>query len=594
MADKYSGFRPHQGGSIDGFLSGAGQQPRRRPFRGAVPTQTATPAGGHPLTLPKTPFAAPSPRPTAPQVPRGPRPLSDVAASTDVLPRPEQSVRPQQSMSAVAAQPSAAQTQSQAMSSTTTASARPLRPAAELKPRAAAKPAKQKQKGGFKRKFKKFMKILGILVLLAALALGGIFYKDIAKLTGNKNPLSLFGAFTPARLNNENGRVNVLVAGNSADDLGHDGAQLTDSIMVLSLDTHNDTALMLSIPRDLYVQIPGFGHAKINEAYPDGGMDLLQKVVENDLGIPIHYQVLVNYSAFRDLVNAVGGITITIDSPDPRGIYDPSLDYTTRNCCALAKYPNGPVTLDGKQALNLARARGDAYGSYGYPGTDFTRTEYQRKMLLAIKDKASSPSVIANPFKVVKLIDAVGNNVRTNLQVDEIETLYSYMKNIPDNKIDSYNINTLKGDNTTMLANYTTPTGQSALIPAAGIDDFTAIAEQIQWVFTATPIQKEAANVVLLNGTNTVGLAREQAVTLKSLGMMVPAQSDAPANQQTTTIIDNSGGKKPATLAELQRRYSATVVTNKDLIANYPGADFIVILGQNVAAQQAKAATSGN
>ena len=170
--------------------------------------------------------------------------------------------------------------------------------------------------------------------------------------------------------------------------------------MVLSVNTRNNTALMLSIPRDLWVNIPGVGHSKINAAYTNGGMDKLQDVVEADMELTIDYQVLVNYSAFKDLVNAIGGITITIASDDKRGIYDPSLDYTTRNCCALAKYPNGPVKLNGKQALNLARARGDAYGSYGFPASDFDRTNHQRQMLLAIKDKASSPSVIANPFKV--------------------------------------------------------------------------------------------------------------------------------------------------------------------------------------------------
>src|SRR5580765_6800936 len=117
--------------------------------------------------------------------------------------------------------------------------------------------------------------------------------------------------------------------------------------MVLSVDTKKNTALMLSVPRDLWVNIPGVGHSKINAAYPNGGMNKLQSVVEDNLGLTIDYQVLVNYGAFRDLVNAVGGINITIASDDPRGIYDPSLDYTSRHCCALAKYPNGQVTLNG-------------------------------------------------------------------------------------------------------------------------------------------------------------------------------------------------------------------------------------------------------
>src|SRR5262249_37731197 len=185
------------------------------------------------------------------------------------------------------------------------------------------------------RIFKRSLAVLAALVLVGGLWFGFKFYRDIAKLTGNSNPFSLFTVFHPVALQNQNGRVNILLAANSADDPGHNGANLTDSIMVLSVNTKNNTALILSIPRDLWVDIPGVGHAKINSAYPNGGMDLLQEVVQDNLGLTIDYQALVNYGAFRDLVNAVGGITIIIKSDDPRGIYNPSLDYTTRHCCAL-------------------------------------------------------------------------------------------------------------------------------------------------------------------------------------------------------------------------------------------------------------------
>jgi LCP family protein required for cell wall assembly len=441
------------------------------------------------------------------------------------------------------------------------------------------KSGKERRPGSKKRIAKRIMLIFGALVLVMGLWFGFKFYKDISKITGNNNPLSLLGVFKPVALKNQNGRVNILVAGNSADDAGHNGGNLTDSIMVLSVNTKNNTAMMLSIPRDLWVNIPGVGHSKINAAYPNGGMDLLQQVVQDKLDLTIHYQVLVNYGAFQDLVNAIGNISITINSTDPRGIYDPSLDYTSRNCCALAKYPNGQVTLNGKQALNLARARGDAYGSYGYAQSDFTRTMYQRKMLIAIKDKASQSSVIANPFKVAGLVDAVGKNITTNLQVNEIETLYTYMKKVDDTKIDSYNINTLKGEDTTMLANYTSPDGQSALVPAAGVDDFTDIQAQIKKLFTADPVTKEGATVVVLNATDTVGLAMGQENKLIGKGMDVSVDS-ASVNQATTTIVDNSAGEKPNTLAYLKKQYKATVVTDATLTRTYPTADFILILGQ--------------
>jgi polyisoprenyl-teichoic acid--peptidoglycan teichoic acid transferase len=445
----------------------------------------------------------------------------------------------------------------------------------------------------WKRVLKRSGITLGVLVLLGGLWFGFKFYKDVSKITGNKNPLSLLSVFRPVSLKNQSGRVNILLAGNSADDVGHNGANLTDSIMVLSINTNNDTALMLSVPRDLWVNIPGLGYSKINAAITAGGMDKLQEVVQNNLGLTIDYQVLVNYGAFKDLVNAVGGITISIQSADPRGIYDPNIDYTTRSCCALAKYPNGPVTLNGQQALNLARARGDPspYGiPYGFADGDFDRTEHQRQMLMAVKDKSSQTSVISNPFKVSALVDAVGNNIKTNLQLDEIETLYTYMKKINDNSIASYNINTLKGGNTTMLANYTSPNGQSALIPAAGIDAFSAIQAQIQKILSSDPIAREGATVEVLNGTSTVGLASGQKSKLSVKGMTVGA-ADAQTTQASTTLIDNSQGKMPNTVAYLKKQYNATVITSTTLTAMYPNADFILILGQSAVPAPASSGT---
>jgi LCP family protein required for cell wall assembly len=451
-------------------------------------------------------------------------------------------------------------------------------------------PKKARKKHSWKWRFKRTGMVIGCLVILAGVWFGFKFYRDIANLTGNNNPFSLLSVFHPVPLKNQDGRVNILVAANSADDPGHNGANLTDSIMVLSIDTKKNTALILSVPRDLWVEVPGVGHTKINDAYPNGGMGTLQKVVEDNLGMTIDYRALVNYGAFRDLVNAVGGITITIKSDDPRGIYDPDLDYTTRYCCALAKYPNGPVTLNGKQALNLARARGEAYGSYGYAQSDFARTMYQREMLLAVKNKAVQTSVIANPLKVTKLVDAVGNNITTDLQLNEIETLYSDMKKINDNQIGSYNINTLKGSGTTMLQNYTSPDGESALIPAAGLDDFSDIQQQIRKLFSANPLVREGATVVVLNATDTTGLAAKQENLLYRKGMNVSADN-AVTNQATTTLIDNSNGDMPNTLAYLKKQYHPTITTSRTLTAGYPGADFILVLGQDAVP---KTTTTGN
>jgi hypothetical protein len=190
-----------------------------------------------------------------------------------------------------------------------------------------------------------------------------------------------------------------------------------------------------------------------------------------------------------------------------------------------------------------------------------------------------SPAVVSNPLKIGSLVDAVGNNVRTDLQVSELQALYYYTKKVDNTKIDSYNINTLKGDKAYMLTGDMIA-GQSVQVPVEGIDVFDDIQAQIKKVFTAGPLMKENAGIVILNGTDAVGLAKQQKNKLFAQGADVLSTDDAPANQPNTTIIDNSQGKKPNTLAYLKKTYSATVVASPTLTANYPAADFILIIGE--------------
>jgi LCP family protein required for cell wall assembly len=366
--------------------------------------------------------------------------------------------------------------------------------------------------------------------------------------------------------------------------------------MVVSVDLKHNTAFMLSVPRDLWVDIPGNGYAKINEAYPDGqsqhfnvpgyakgGMGLLEETVSQDFGIPISNYALVDYSALRQAVNAVGGVSITVKSDDPRGLYDPSIDYKTHG--PLVKLTNGPHVLTGQQALDLARARGDAYGSYGFTASDFTRTENQRQIMLALKDKMMTSSVLANPIKLGQLFDAFGSNVHTDLTTGNIRRLYDITKQMNTNNIKSIGLNkvALNGQkNVNLLVNYKAPNGSSALSPAAGLNDFSQIKAFIQQITSNNELSKEAATVVILNGSNTTGLAASEGKILSGKSITVSATANAPAEQNASSIIDNSGGKAPATLAVLKHTFNVTTLSkDAKLSQTYPDATFIVVLGEN-------------
>ncbi len=433
---------------------------------------------------------------------------------------------------------------------------------------------------------------LSVLVLLVGAFIGLKFIYNAYKLFGG----NLFGILHTTHLKGENrGRVNILLAGNSADDVGHNGGQLTDSIMIMSIDTRNHTAFLMSIPRDLWVNIPGGGHSNINAAYvvgqedhfhesgyPDGGMGLLEKVVEQDFGIPIDYYALVNYNALRDSVNAVGGINYTVHSSDPRGLYDPSIDYKTHG--PLVKLTNGPHNLNGEQALDLARARGDAYGSYGFAGADFQRTENQRAMLVALKNKAVTAGVLANPKKLTDLFDAVGSNVKTDMTLSEVRRLYDLTKQISSKNIKSLSLNDANGKS--LLASYTTRDGESALIPTAGVDDFSGIQAFVHQQTSSNPVVRENAGVVVLNGTGTSGLASQIRTKLRIKDLNVIDIGDAQGNQATTTIIDNSQGKKPATRQLLGQMFGNHFTTTNPYNGMYD-ADFIVVVGNDQASKYA-------
>jgi LCP family protein required for cell wall assembly len=304
-------------------------------------------------------------------------------------------------------------------------------------------------------------------------------------------------------------------------------------------------------------------------------MGMLEKIVSQNLGIPIHYYALVNYNALKQAVDSVGGVDFTVKSEDPRGLYDPNIDWTTRG--PLVKLTNGTHHLNGQQALDLARARGDAYNSYGFAGSDFTRTEHQRQLLIALKNKSTSAGTLANPAKLSSLSDAVGNNVKTDFKLDEVRRLYDLVKKVDNSGIKSLSLN--QADGKSLLASYQSPRGQSALIPARGVDNFSDIQAFVRRQTSSDPVVQESAKVVVLNGTSVNGLAVKWKQKLTGKNFIIDAVGDAKgADQPTTTIIDNSKGKKPSTRAALVKQFGDRV-TSQNPYANVYDVDFIIIIG---------------
>lgn len=308
--------------------------------------------------------------------------------------------------------------------------------------------------------------------LLTAGLVGGAAYAYTMYHTADKAVASvassgkLVDILKPEALDGEaSGRVNILIAGNSTDDPGHGGAELTDSLMVASVDIATKKISLISIPRDLWVTYDG-ANSKINAVYVAGGMDGLKSVAQEVTGLTINHTVLVNYSALRSMIDTVGGIDVTIDSPDPRGIYDPMIGFTIGN---------GVQHLSGEQALLLARSRNDpTYDgriAYGLPNGDFDRQMYQRKIAEALLAKITSSTTIVNPSTLAALVQDMSGNVTTNLSVGQIRRLYDL------GKVSTVSLVSIRTDasGNALLADYTSYDSQSALIPTAGADSYAGI-----------------------------------------------------------------------------------------------------------------------
>lgn len=201
----------------------------------------------------------------------------------------------------------------------------------------------------------------------------------------------------------ETGRTNVLILGSG--DPGHDGAGLTDTIMVLSIDNVSHRTAQISVPRDLRVTIPGRGPAKINAANVYGS-NTAREVVAATLGIPIHYLVQTDFSGLVGLVDAVGGIDIDVKTRLKDTEY-PCDDNQYRSC-GLDIMP-GSTHMDGALALKYVRCR------KGTCGDDFGRAERQQEVVRIIRDKMLDWHVLLNPTKLVPLVTALSRSLHTDM-----------------------------------------------------------------------------------------------------------------------------------------------------------------------------------
>ena len=336
-------------------------------------------------------------------------------------------------------------------------------------------------------------------------------------------------------------RINIAFFGLRGGDIRDEGCPAcTDTIILLTNDPLSKTAGMLSIPRDLWVAIPGFGHSRINTAWtlgeaaklPGGGPGLAMETVSQLIGVPVHYYVQVDFGTFISFINLIGGIDVYVEQ---RMVLDP----TGSGQDHFVLKPGDFRHLTGKRALAYARCRDE---SQGCTDGDVGRAKRQQQVILAIRDKVFDPSEFPKLLaQAPALFTEFSSGVRTNLSLEDAIKLAVLAKDIPLQNIKQGVID----NNMAVFAN-TTLDGVPASVLRPVPDLIRVLRDEI---FTAegpaSPLaqgdpvslmQSEGARVRVTNNTYTAELAKRTANFLQAQGVQV-TEIGVPTGDATQTVL---------------------------------------------------------
>jgi LCP family protein required for cell wall assembly len=370
-------------------------------------------------------------------------------------------------------------------------------------------------------------------------------------------------------------RVNILVMGLDYRDWEAGEIPRSDTMILVTIDPLNKTLGMLTIPRDMWVNIPGFQYAKINTAYwlgevykmPGGGPGLAMKTVEEFLGVPVQYYAQIDFSAFVDFIDHVGGVSVRVEEDikvDPIGPGNTVMLY------------EGVQDLDGATALAFARAR---YTE----GDDFDRSNRQLYLIKELRrtllHRNKIPTLLA---QAPVLYQDLQDGIHTNMSLGQAVQLAWLLYQVPDENIKQAAIGPKQVSEFTK-----SPDGLDIII--AHPDRIRLLRDEI--FTTGGPVgpamigdldelvKTEQARLIIQNGTGTAGLASRTSEYLRTLSMNVVEESNADRVYELTTLVITNG--KPYTakkLAEIMNIDTGYIQNRYDPDA---GADIIIILGND-------------
>lgn len=421
----------------------------------------------------------------------------------------------------------------------------------------------------------------GIVILIIGLVswvatTGFLALETITSTNSSDTPtfIKLGTSISPSDIKTEgDSRINILLAGIGGS--GHDGPNLTDTLQVLSIDPVNKTMAMLSIPRDLYItQVTG-ERSKINAVNADGagyckitrcadGVDAggaaMKDMVGKVLGIHVDYFARVNFNGFKELVDTVGGVDVNVTTTLSDPFYpcpDPSTAYCPLYITA------GIHHFDGATALKYARSRETT--------SDFDRSKRQQQILEAVKQKATTAGILANPQKVTQLINVLGSSFKTDIQTNDMFTVVDLLKTINTSTVSINVLDTTVGG---PLKSVSDPQAGYIILPALGMNNYADIHLFAAKALPDPYIVKEKATIAVINATGKADRGIVIKNLLEAYGYDVISFTDA-AKSQTSSIVTNSSAK-PFTTSLIKQRFSALSSNSGSTIA-----DITLTIGSN-------------
>lgn len=340
--------------------------------------------------------------------------------------------------------------------------------------------------------------------------------------------------------------VNVLIIGSDA--RGKEKAR-SDTLIILHIDPKKKKAALISIPRDIRVEIPGEGMNKINAAYVFGEAELTIRTVEKFAGISIHHYVETDFKGFQRMVDAVGGVEINVER-----------NYRDKK--AKAYLDKGPQVLNGKQALAYVRIR------YSDPEGDIGRTKRQQKFLRALFRQALR---LRSVWKIPTLINIFVDNSQTDLTVSEVAGYAALLRGMKEDDLETL---TLPGEPKAIG-------GVSYVVPDE--EEIEEIFSRLEKGLSLKPkaeeklVLKKDIRLKVLNGCGVAGVASEVASELSIKGYKVVGIGNADDfDYDKTTILYEDGQQAKA--EKVQKEFPGSEI---ELSSNAKGADVLVVVGKD-------------